>query len=684
MTNAAYYFLVCDIETSTLRDDDGTPVLTWLSYGYCILYNTDFMKIDICYFRQWDELSKFLNKIQMRFPNRRLTCFVHNLSFEFEFFIRNIAPPETILSNSTHAPIAARLQGFPQIDFRCTFKLTGQSLRKIGKAIGLEKLEDDYSMLLPSDEVSETKKRYCIRDCDVVAKYVCDSLLKEFGSLRRIPYTKTGRVRMMYKQFYKEYKENNPDFDWDLYPPEDCYEAMTNAFPGATVISSPLFTGVVLKDVQSLDETSAYPYNQLKEDFPYCNRNAETFDKTRLKEKFWIAKLRFTNIKTKYIWGWLSISKMNAYDELNSEFFNGKLIHAGYIERTITNVDYEMILQTYDFDDVEIIEFYEMTKWGQIPEPYQRTIVYYAELKGKMKAKVKEIEDTYGIESQEYIEAHLEYMNIKGDFNSIFGMTVQKLIQEEYYIDDLYVWNKKGVRYQQKKGHLGRNFLFGIYVTAYARRNLLRCIIKNCPNTFVYGDTDSVKGFFKNGFVDTNEKLSEEYLSNKYTAQLGEFDSEGYYDTFITWGAKKYAFTKGNDHIHFTVAGLPKVNTEKDKYKPPECEYQGKNKQILTLAEFKPGCIFRKCKLGHKFLTSQYTFDIDEETRQAINISNIEWVGKFIEEHNIHTNGGVALYDVDYSLNITKNDRKIIDKHHEMLPILAKKWGIENNIVEVI
>ena len=165
---------------------------------------------------------------------------------------------------------------------------------------------------------------------------------------------------------------------------------------------------------------------------------------------------------------------------------------------------------------------------------------------------------------------------------------------------------------------------------------------------------------------------------------MGEFDSEGYYNTFITWGAKKYAFTKGNDHIHFTVAGLPKVNTDKNNYKPPECEYQGKTKQILTLADFKPGCIFRKCKLGHKFLTSQYTFDIDEETRQAINVTNIEWVGKFIEEHNIHTNGGVALYDVDYSLDITKNDRKIIDKHHEMLPILAKKWGIENNIVGVI
>ena len=58
MTNAAYYFLVCDIETSTLRDDDGAPVLTWLSYGYCILYNIDFMKIDICYFREWDELAK--------------------------------------------------------------------------------------------------------------------------------------------------------------------------------------------------------------------------------------------------------------------------------------------------------------------------------------------------------------------------------------------------------------------------------------------------------------------------------------------------------------------------------------------------------------------------------------------------------------------------------------------------
>lgn len=678
MKDAAYYFLVCDIETSTKYDTDNNPILTWLSYGYCILYNIDFLKIDICYFRKWEELKRFLIKVEQRFPNRKLTCFVHNLQFEFEFFIRNLSPPIKILSNSTHAPIATFLEHFNSIEFRCTYKLTGLSLKKLGNAIGLEKLEDDYSLLLPFDEVSEEKKYYCMRDCDVVAKYVCDQLLKEFGSLRKIPYTKTGRVRAMYNEFYRRYAKEN-DVLWDEYPDENCYQALLDAFAGAIVISNPMFTGVVLSDVESYDITSSYPYAQLKEEYPYCIKRLYDFDISFLKRKFWIAKIKFYRIQTKYNWGWLSTAKMNEFDELTSEFYNGKLLYAGYIVRTITNVDFESINLTYDYEKLEILEYYDMERWGEIPKPYQQTIEHFCVNKGQLKEKVAEIEEEYGEQSKEFLDISIDYMFSKGDFNSIYGMTVQKIVQESFSIDDLYHWVKVPQQYKKKNGHMKRNFLFGIYVTAYARRNLLRCIVKNCPYTFVYADTDSVKGWFTNGFVDTNEPLSQKFIDNKYLKKLGQFSKERTYRQFLTWGAKKYCYKHEGNEVIYTVAGLPKRDFEK----PLIGKSNGIEFEIKELNQFKPVTKFEKCKKGKKFITVGASFETTEENE----IVNVEYNSDaiiYMNANNIETKGGVALFETDYTLDITKHDKKILSENHRLLEKYASKYGISDKILEVV
>lgn len=678
MKNAAYYFLVCDIETSTKYDTDENPILTWLSYGYCILYNIDFLKLDICYFRKWDELKSFLTKIEYRFPNRKLTCFIHNLQFEFEFFIRNLSRPTKILSNSTHAPISAEFEDFKGIEFRCTYKLTGLSLKKLGKAIGLNKLEDDYSLLLPSDEVSEEKKYYCLRDCDVVAKYVCDQLLKEFGSLRNIPYTKTGRVRSVYNKFYQQYSKEN-EVLWDEYPDENCYQALLDAFAGAIVMSNPMFTGVVLSDVESYDITSSYPYAQLKEEYPYCIKRLYDFDVSFLKRKFWIAKIKFYRIKSKYNWGWLSTSKMNEFDELTSEFYNGKLMYSGYIIRTITNVDFESINFTYDYEKIEVLEFYDMERWGEIPKPYQQTIEHFCVNKGQLKEKVAEVEEQHGEKSKEYLDVSIDYMFSKNDFNSIYGMSVQKIVQEEFEIDDLYHWIKVPQKYEKKKGHMRRNFLFGIYVTAYARRNLLRCIVKNCPFTFVYADTDSVKGWFINGFVDTNEPLPNKFLENKYLRILGQFSKEHTYRQFLTWGAKKYCYKYEGDDVIYTVAGLPKRDFEK----PLIGKSNGIEFEIKELSQFKPVTKFEKCKKGKKFITVGTSFETTEENE----IVNIEYNSDaiiYMNANNIETKGGVALFETDYTLDITKHDKKILSENHRLLEKYASKYGISDKILEVV
>lgn len=684
MTITGYYFMVLDIETSTIYNENNEPVSVWLSYGYCNLYDRKGYVINRFLFREWKNLSEYFNNIQNKFPSHKILCYVHNLSFEFDFLIKNISRPKNFLTNSSHGIISSILEDYPHIEFRCSFRLTMHSLKKIGEQIDLPKLEDPYTNILPEDDIEITRLQYCCRDCDIVAKYIVDVLLKEFGTLPQIPLTKTGRVRKIFNEYYQEEKERLGDYPlWDLQPPEDCFQAMEDAFSGGITTSSIMYTGIILRNVHSYDITSSYPYVQLKELFPFSiEKEIGEIKMEFLKEKFWIAKIKFTNIHAKYPWGWLSVSKMQSYDELTSEFFNGKLLHSSEIVRTITNVDFEMIELTYDFDNIEIIEFYHMYDFGKIPYPYIKTIEKFAMKKYELKTALSQIDETH----PDFAELNIEYMLAKNDFNSIYGMSVQKLVQQEYYIDENFLWHKKDRKYVNKGKHMKRNFLIGLFVTAYARRNLLRAIVKNCPYTFVYCDTDSIKYVGNSHFMGTNGRLKK-YRKNKALSKLGKFDREHDYKEFITWGAKKYAYKLNKDNgIYLTVAGLPKYKNHDEKTGEAifvTVKLKGVEKEFNSLDMFVPGVKFEKCKNGKKYIVDEKYFETEEDENGAecINIKyQDQATQEYLKQHNIVTNGGVALFPVDYELDITRNDRKVLKKTRKEFYVWVQKViGIPQN-----
>ena len=684
MRTCSYYFLTLDIETSTLEQEENgdlVPKAVWLSYGYCNLYTSKGARKSAGYFRTWDDLRQILNNYQRTFIGEKLLCFVHNLGYEFDFLLKNVSRPSKMLSNSTHRVISTTLEDFPQIEFRCTLMLSMHTLRYLGEQLGFEKLNSDYRFILPSDTVTQDEKKYCLRDNDVTAKYVV-SLIKEFGKLREIPYTKTGRVRKTFYKFYEEhYKETKPD--WDLLPPENCYTAMLDAFAGGCVFSNPFFTARLVYNVHSYDITSSYPFAMLSELFPYTIEKKEEFTLEDLNKPFWIAKIKFNDIISKFPWQWLSVSKMNDCDPMTSRFFNGKLINSQWVVRTITNVDYELIKKTYSFSSIEILEYYACEKYDKLPYPYIETIKVYAEKKARLKAIVKKTPKS----DPNYIRINAEYNLAKNDFNSIYGMSVQKLMQEEYVIDDLYQWHAKEQKYKQTDKHIKRNFLYGIYITAYARKNLITAILENCPYTFVYCDTDSIKFVGPNVFKDTNKILPEEYLSIPSLSKLGRFDKDGEYTKFITYGAKKYAYqekihykikstrkaqTQGkkprrpNKLIYLTVAGLPHYKAGSMKI-----DYHGMIfDRLYNIDDFRPDIIFRKCKHGHKYITTEYSFDVDDDW-EVHNVTKIsEPTLDYLKDHHIETKGGVVIYDVDYALDVTETDKEFIRKHQRSL----KSW----------
>lgn len=622
------YFLTLDIETSseyeTDKDGSKKPVAVWLSYGYSILWDKKGNCIESCYFRDWVTLKQFYDKISSRFYYYEILNFVHNLGYEFDYLIKNVSKPVKFLSNSSHATISGTLERYKNIQFRCSYQLTAYSLRKLGSMINLPKLESDYRTIYPEDEVTEEEKYYCYRDNEIVAQYIVKVLLPEYGTLHSIPFTKTGRVR-------KRFKENYVKGDWDLMPPADCYNALNKAFNGGITISNPRFTNMTLRNVHSYDITSSYPFTMLSEKFPQRIRKVDP-PKKLYQHNFFIAKVRFTEIESKYEWQWLSISKMENISD-GAEFFNGKLIHAPSIDRYVTNVDFEMILKTYTFE-YEVLEYYELYQIDVLPECFIKTIIYYAEKKYKLKELRKTVEEG----SEEFYTIDRDYTLSKNDFNSLFGMMVEKLVKPVFYIDENFVWHKKEPEYEYKENcHLKRNFIFGVLITAYARRNLLNAIISNCPKTFVYADTDSIKFIGENIFTDTNKQLPDRFRSIDCISLLGRFDYEGTYPLFKTLGAKKYCYEHNGKYV-LTVAGLPK-----------------KDYALANIDEFRPGKSFKDCKLGKRYILNERMIEINDEG-EMVSLELNKEIFDFFEEHKIDSGGGVGLFPTSYHLDMTRND----------------------------
>lgn len=641
-------FGVLDLETSTL-EQNGEPIAVWLAYGVFTLYRVDSKRKIKCYkYREWVELKQAFEDVRATFGNKTTIVYVHNLSYDIDYIFKNVSRPKTMLSNSSHGIISAVLEDYPFIEFRCSYKLTGMSLAKIGKSLGFPKLDSSYRFILPQDDATPEEWEYCERDCDVVAKYILNVILPEFKFLRNIPLTKTGRVRKTFAKHYAE-TENKPL--WDTLPPEDCYQAMQDAFAGGLCLCNPMYTGQVITDVDSYDIKSSYPFVMLTEAYPYTITREYEPSIEMLKERFWIAKLRFTNIKSRFAWGWLSDAKMNAVDALTAERYNGKLLNAGWIERTVTNVDYDMICKTYIFEKVEVLEFYHLRNYGALPSPYIETIKEYAVKKGELSKEVKKLSE----DDPQYLEKNIEYMLSKNDFNGIYGMSVQKLVQTEYYLTDDFQYKATDPNYTQTSAHIKRNFLFGIFITAYARKNLLTAILHNSPHLLLYTDTDSIKYVSNGEFHGTNVRMLKKYRKYPALRNLGIFEHDAHYDKMVYWGAKKYAYEK-HGKVYTTVAGLPKIKTGNLMFFRDDPDHL---EELTTIEQFHPPMIFKDCKLGSKYIYLDHSFD-SEDGFDVLNFKENLGVQEYLEKNNIHTSGGVGLYKVSYSLDITESDKEMI------------------------
>jgi hypothetical protein len=220
----------------------------------------------------------------------------------------------------------------------------------------------------------------------------------------------------------------------------------------------------------------------------------------------------------------------------------------------LTNIDYWIIKQQYDYDELIITDFWFATK-GWLPKEIREKVVEYYYNKSTLKH-----EDPY------FYAINKEYLN------SIYGMMVQRIIHDEFSVDDkgnIFMDNTKTDDEKINDYYKSRNsfleYQWGVWVTALARSRLQKGI-DAVGADMVYCDTDSVKCIgdhdadFDKINADSIQKhagihRSVEYKGERYT--MGTFERDAVYDKFITLGSKKYAYIE-DGKLGITVAGLSK------------------------------------------------------------------------------------------------------------------------------
>lgn len=446
----------------------------------------------------------------------------------------------------------------------------------------------DYSLLRNSKTIlSEKELGYCEYDCLVIYYYIKKEL-ETYLRVDKIPVTSTGKVRRELKERiekdwdYKNKVKKSINIDTHIY------NMLLDAFAGGYTHSNWIYTDKVLNNITSWDFTSSYPYIMVSHKFP-----AAEFKKCYIKSKndmlqnfAYLLKVKFNNIKCKYYNNFISQSKCSSV--VNGKFDNGRIMEADSIEITLTDIDFYFILESYNIESYEIIESY-YSVYDYLPKQFINFILE----KYVNKTALKNVE---GFE--------VEYAKEKNKFNSLYGMSVTNMIRDEVLYDVLSDWTERELtneeieqKLKEEKEKSFLSFSYGVWITAYARSNLLKNVIK-LDDYVVYCDTDSIKlleGYNQkvideyNDFVIKKLKFVSKKLDipfEKFSPKdkngiehiLGVFDNDGYYADFITQGAKKYSYTKwiNNEKVkkdmnvlekqeekskilEITVAGVPKT-----------------------------------------------------------------------------------------------------------------------------
>lgn len=636
-----------DIETTSGFKDKKTGVVEAFDESRPASYYEDKEKISICYIwqasidtnvyigRTLESFVDFLNAIESVCPDALKYIYVHNFSFEFQF-LRNVIHFESVFAREVRKPLLARWHNF---EFRCSYMLTNMSLDSWAKNYNLPVSKKvgqlDYLKLrTPATKLSPYELEYCIDDVRVMY-YGLRRYREEYGHIYNIPYTQTGEVRRDVRALFKNNKRYHEKISALLPTSLEYYTRLVRVFAGGYTHANYRYTAEILENVRAYDIASSYPTVMVLEKYPMTRFKPTSnyqYYIDRPDDYAFIVEFEALLPRCKYWNTFLSGSKC---DNVGAVWDNGRLRSADYIHAYMTDIDYKLFLECYNCEDINILNMWVSVK-GYLPNELCK---YILELY-RDKTTLKNIE--------EFID---KYKKQKQKINSVFGMCVTREITDTIVFDSDWSYEKltlesfdeKIASMRKKPSQLVLAFQFGVYVTAYARRNIWESILA-MDSDVVYVDTDSNKhindhsewyeAYNKKIEIRSRERAKmlgvdyEEYFAPKDTDgvahPLGVFEFEGVDDKFITLGAKKYLEEK-NGVLKMTVAGVRK----------------GAVSQLKSIEDF----------------NDDLTFDIQHAKKNILHYNDEQtpaiWKRGAYDEYTSDAKYGICFQPTTYSMSLT-------------------------------
>lgn len=571
-----------DIETTSLKvgDEKRAFMYVWqfgIGYQNRVFYGRTWLEfVDLL-----EQLSDYLELSE----TKRLVIYVHNLGYEFQF-MRKYFEWVDVFSASERKPIKALCS--LGVEFRDSLILSGQSLEYTAKNLATHKIKKmtgdlDYSLIRTHETpLSFDEINYCINDIQIILAYINEQIAYS-GDISKIPMTNTGRVRKYVRNAcyigdskagragrYTRYRGVMAD----LTLTTDVYTQLKRAFMGGFTHANANYVGDIVENVTSIDFTSSYPSVMVSEKFPmsrFKNVQCETVAEFEQLADCYalIFEVKFINLAPSITQeNYISVSKCR--ELINPVVNNGRLVSADSLILTMTEIDYQIMKQAYDWEEIEIGDLKYAHK-AYLPKAICESIL-------KLYQGKTELKDVAGRE--------VDYLLSKGMLNSIYGMSVTDVVKDNAIYDEHSEhWETEtpDTFDEIEKYNKSRNrflyYAWGVWVTAYARRNLWTGII-DIGEDYVYSDTDSLKlvnyekhkdytAWFDAQIIEKMTALCNHHkldisLLNPKTKEgkekmLGVWDYEGTYNRFKTLGAKRYLYQDG-DKFQLTVAGLNKKN----------------------------------------------------------------------------------------------------------------------------
>lgn len=581
-----YLNIPCSFDIETTSFYDGLAKKAIMYIWTCNINGTTF------YGRTWTQFVDLCHLIAEVFEcnkfNRRCIIYIHNLEYEFQF-MRKWFDWHDIFADDKRSPLyCSTTDG---IEFRCSYRLSGYSLAKLADELNTYKTKkmvgdlDYYKLRHSMTPLTDKEFKYCTQDTQVVVCYIQEEIERNENNIAKIPYTKTGYVRRFCQQFCLASSGKQDDVSrlkgmkyrdvmQSLTLTYDQYKMCKAGFQGGFTHANVNYVNKTLTQVSSIDFTSSYPFTMMAQYFPMSSpREVEVKDLRDL--NFYLAnycclfEVQFINLQP-LTTNENPISSSRCSYLKDYHINNGRVINAGILETTITELDYDIFRNFYRWDGIKVGKFLTFYK-GYLPTSFVKALVQLYKDKTQLK----------GVEGKE-----VEYLLSKGMLNSAYGMAVTDIVREdleyhqELFADEWQTGSETPVSQLKRYNRNPSRFLYypwGVWVTAHARHNLFKGI-REFGSDYVYSDTDSIKAinmdrhmeFIKNYNLHVREQLQaaadfhgipmEDFEPKTIKGEpklIGVWDFEGTYDRFKTLGAKRYLVQHGND-IEFTVAGVNK------------------------------------------------------------------------------------------------------------------------------